>query len=139
MTHGTSMRDLCQRLNPQSLRINERKLVQFGLIEGLIRRVYKVRMSLIFDDTIFHFFFSDIVSLSILLTRFISWKNQYPIQVQGPCAELDGDDDEGRNDPVYKYFTGAYSLDEICCNTAQSVAHIEEIVEKDPSVVMLWK
>ena len=42
MTHGSSMRDLCQRLNPQSLRINERRLVQFGLIEGLIRRVYKV-------------------------------------------------------------------------------------------------
>lgn len=42
MTHGSSMRDLCQRLNPQNLRINERRLVQFGLIEGLIRRVYKV-------------------------------------------------------------------------------------------------
>ena len=43
MTHGTSIKDLCQRLNPQNLRINERKLVQFGLIEGLIRRVYKVQ------------------------------------------------------------------------------------------------
>lgn len=43
MTHGNSMRDLCQRLNPQNLRINERRLVQFGLIEGLIRRVYNVR------------------------------------------------------------------------------------------------
>lgn len=42
MTHGSSMRDLCQRLNPQNLRINERRLVQFGLIEGFIRRVYKV-------------------------------------------------------------------------------------------------
>ncbi|XP_046814588.1 GATOR complex protein NPRL2 isoform X3 [Vespa crabro] len=42
MTHSCSMRDLCQRLNPQNLRINERRLVQFGLIEGLIRRVYKV-------------------------------------------------------------------------------------------------
>lgn len=42
MTHGSSMRDLCQRLNPQNLRINERRLVQFGLIEGLIRRIYKV-------------------------------------------------------------------------------------------------
>lgn len=42
MTYGVSMKDLCQRLNPQNLRINERKLVQFGLIEGLIRRVYNV-------------------------------------------------------------------------------------------------
>ncbi|XP_043273971.1 GATOR complex protein NPRL2 [Venturia canescens] len=104
MTHGTSMRDLCQRLNPQNLRINERKLVQCGLIEGLIRRVYK-----------------------------------YPIHLPGPCGENEGDNEEGRNEPIYKYFTGAYNLDEICCITGQSVAQVEEIVEKDPSVVMLWK
>lgn len=42
MTYGVTMKDLCQRLNPQNLRINERKLVQFGLIEGLIRRIYNV-------------------------------------------------------------------------------------------------
>jgi len=42
MTYGTTVRDLCVRLNPHPLRINERKLVQFGLLEGLIRRVYKV-------------------------------------------------------------------------------------------------
>lgn len=58
MTHGNSMRDLCQRLNPQNLRINERRLVQFGLIEGLIRRVYNVSDSracmLIAIFTLFH-------------------------------------------------------------------------------------
>nr|XP_050859199.1 GATOR complex protein NPRL2 isoform X5 [Vespula vulgaris] len=99
MTHSCSMRDLCQRLNPQNLRINERRLVQFGLIEGLIRRVYK-----------------------------------YPILLPGiPYNE------ETRNNPVYKYFTGTYNLDEICCSTGQSVAQIEEIVERDPNIVMLWK
>ncbi|XP_035742508.1 GATOR complex protein NPRL2-like isoform X2 [Vespa mandarinia] len=99
MTHSCSMRDLCQRLNPQNLRINERRLVQFGLIEGLIRRVYK-----------------------------------YPILLPGiPYNE------ETRNNPIYKYFTGTYNLDEICCNTGQSVAQIEEIVERDPNIVMLWK
>lgn len=97
MTHGSSMRDLCQRLNPQNLRINERKLVQFGLIEGLIRRVYK-----------------------------------YPIYLGGtPYSE------ENKNNPIYKYFTGTNSLDEICCSTGQSAAQIEEIVERDPNVVML--
>ncbi|KAI4490924.1 hypothetical protein M0802_010598, partial [Mischocyttarus mexicanus] len=99
MTHSCSMRDLCQRLNPQNLRINEKRLVQFGLIEGFIRRVYK-----------------------------------YPILLPGvPYNE------ETRNNPVYKYFTGTYNLDEICCSTGQSVAQIEEIVERDPNIVMLWK
>ncbi|XP_023290819.1 GATOR complex protein NPRL2 isoform X2 [Orussus abietinus] len=98
MTHGNSMRDLCQRLNPQTLRINERRLVQFGLIKGLIRRVYK-----------------------------------YPIHISI------GVNDDSRSNPIYKYFTGAYSLDEICCSTGQSTAQIEDIVERDPNVVMLWK
>lgn len=98
MTHGSSMRDLCQRLNPQSLRINERRLVQFGLIEGLIRRVYK-----------------------------------YPIRLPGILSE------ECKNNVLYKYFTGSYNLDEICCSTGQTVAQIEDIVERDPNVVMLWK
>ncbi|CAB0036860.1 unnamed protein product [Trichogramma brassicae] len=98
MTHGNSIRDLCQRLNPQTLRINERKLIQFGLIEGLIRRVHK-----------------------------------YPILLP------DNHSEEERNNPLYKYFTGSYSLDEICCTTGQSSAQIEDMVERDPSVVMLWK
>ncbi|XP_067008967.1 GATOR1 complex protein NPRL2 isoform X1 [Anabrus simplex] len=41
MTYGTTVRDLCIRLNPHPLRINERKLVQFGVLEGLIRRIQK--------------------------------------------------------------------------------------------------
>jgi hypothetical protein len=42
MTHGTTFRDLCIRFNPQARRIDERKLVQFGLLHKLIRRVHKV-------------------------------------------------------------------------------------------------
>jgi hypothetical protein len=45
MTHGTTLRDLCVRFNPQALRIDERKLVQFGLLHKLIRRVHKVMSS----------------------------------------------------------------------------------------------
>ncbi|CAF4933578.1 unnamed protein product [Pieris macdunnoughi] len=41
MTYGSTIRDLCRRMKPQDLAINERKLVLFGVLEGLIRRVYK--------------------------------------------------------------------------------------------------
>lgn len=41
MTRGTTVKDLCLRFDPPNLRINERKLVQFGILEGLIRRVHK--------------------------------------------------------------------------------------------------
>ncbi|CAG9103133.1 unnamed protein product [Plutella xylostella] len=43
MSYGTCIRELCRRLRPQDLAINERKLVLFGVLEGLIRRVYKQR------------------------------------------------------------------------------------------------
>nr|CAD7458201.1 unnamed protein product [Timema tahoe] len=41
MTHGTTLRDLCARFNPHFLHIDERKLVQFGLLHKLIRRIHK--------------------------------------------------------------------------------------------------
>ncbi|XP_046679969.1 GATOR complex protein NPRL2 isoform X1 [Homalodisca vitripennis] len=39
MTHGVTMSDLCARYNLAQLHVDERKLVQFGVLEGLIRRV----------------------------------------------------------------------------------------------------
>ncbi|XP_029175760.1 GATOR complex protein NPRL2 [Nylanderia fulva] len=99
MTYGVTMKDLCQRLNPQNLRINERRLVQFGLIEGFIRRIYN-----------------------------------YPVLVPGASNS-----EEAKNNPIYKYFTSTYSLDEICCSTGQTTAQIEDIIERDPNVLTIWK
>ncbi|XP_073972377.1 nitrogen permease regulator-like 2 isoform X1 [Rhodnius prolixus] len=39
MKHGTTIKDLCLRFNPQTLRIDEIRLVQFGMLHELIRRV----------------------------------------------------------------------------------------------------
>ncbi|RVE55150.1 hypothetical protein evm_000048 [Chilo suppressalis] len=50
MTYGSTVRDLCRRMRPQELAINERKLVLFGVLEGLIRRVYKYPITLQNDD-----------------------------------------------------------------------------------------
>lgn len=41
MTPGVTVRDLCIRLNPSNNGIDERKLVRFGSLKGLIRRLYK--------------------------------------------------------------------------------------------------
>lgn len=42
MTYGTTIRDLCLRFNPHALRIDEHRLVQFGVLQGIIRRICKV-------------------------------------------------------------------------------------------------
>ncbi|XP_076263040.1 nitrogen permease regulator-like 2 isoform X1 [Rhynchophorus ferrugineus] len=46
MTRGTTIKDICNRFNMANMRINERKLVQFGVLEGLIRRVHKYPIAL---------------------------------------------------------------------------------------------
>lgn len=42
MRHGITVKNLCVRFNFVDLRIDERNLIQFGILEGVIRRIYKV-------------------------------------------------------------------------------------------------
>lgn len=42
MAHGATFGELCVRFNPAALNINERQMVLFGQLEGLIRRVDRV-------------------------------------------------------------------------------------------------
>lgn len=54
MAHGATFGELCVRFNPAALNINEKEMVLFGQIEGLIRRVDKypitVQRNLFYDD-----------------------------------------------------------------------------------------
>ena len=43
---GITVRDVCSRYNPHSLGIDERKLVQYGLLKGLIRHLKKYPIKL---------------------------------------------------------------------------------------------
>lgn len=43
---GITVRDLCTRFNPHTLRVDERKLIQFGVMKGLIRRLHKYPIQL---------------------------------------------------------------------------------------------
>ena len=45
MAHGASFGEICVRFNPASLNINDRQMVLFGLVEGLIRIVNKYPIS----------------------------------------------------------------------------------------------
>ncbi|XP_055883687.1 GATOR complex protein NPRL2-like isoform X2 [Biomphalaria glabrata] len=46
-THGTTVKDICTRqMNPHIMKVNERKLVLFGVMKGLIRRVHKFPIAL---------------------------------------------------------------------------------------------
>lgn len=91
MTRGTTIRDLCVRFNPPHLRIKEIHLVQFGILEGIIRRIQK-----------------------------------YPVLLS-------------EQQELQKSLTGKCSLDEICCYTGVTAQRLEEQLERDHNVVLLWK
>lgn len=46
MCPGMAIKDLCQRFNPSKNGIDEQKLVKFGLMNGLIRRLQKFPINL---------------------------------------------------------------------------------------------
>ncbi|XP_067230112.1 GATOR complex protein NPRL2 isoform X5 [Chanodichthys erythropterus] len=50
LTPGTTVRDLCSRYSHQLQRVDERKLIQFGLMKGLIRRLQKYPVKVVKDD-----------------------------------------------------------------------------------------
>ncbi|XP_055628771.1 GATOR complex protein NPRL2 isoform X2 [Toxorhynchites rutilus septentrionalis] len=92
MTHGVTLRALCQRLCPREHGIDERKLVTFGLQHSLIRCI-----------------------------------NKYPIFTGSyPSAR-------------HKLYTGLNSLDEICCETGLPPSRIEEDIDVDSNVTVIWK
>ncbi|XP_061113573.1 GATOR complex protein NPRL2 isoform X1 [Conger conger] len=50
LSPGTTVRDLCSRYSQQLQRVDERKLIQFGLMKGLIRRLQKYPVKAIRDE-----------------------------------------------------------------------------------------
>uniref|UniRef100_A0AAY4E526 Nitrogen permease regulator 2-like protein n=1 Tax=Denticeps clupeoides TaxID=299321 RepID=A0AAY4E526_9TELE len=50
LTPGTTVRDLCSRYSQQLQRVDERCLIQFGLMKGLIRRLQKYPVKVVRDE-----------------------------------------------------------------------------------------
>nr|CAD7457341.1 unnamed protein product [Timema tahoe] len=65
----------------------------------------------------------------------------YPVYL----SELDTNEEEedageeGSVTSIQRQFTGLSSMDEICCSLGISNQHLENQVEGDPSVLVIWK
>lgn len=46
LTPGTTVKDICMRFGPHGLKIDERRLIQFGMMKGVIRRMHKFPVKL---------------------------------------------------------------------------------------------
>ncbi|KAK7074098.1 Nitrogen permease regulator-like 2, partial [Halocaridina rubra] len=100
MTYGVTVRDLCIRYNPQSLNIDEPKLVQFGLLNDLIQRLHQYPIRLLPDD------------------------QNYA---------------SSRQSAVHKLCNGLHSYDEICCKLGITHKELNDQIERETNIIVLWK
>ncbi|XP_049831139.1 GATOR complex protein NPRL2-like [Schistocerca gregaria] len=119
MNVGTTIRDLCIRFSPHPRQINERKLVQFGVLEGLIRRIHKFPV---------HILASECSSSASSLSQTRSQQYQPYQQRQ-----------EERPQHIPMVFTGVSCEDEICCSLGISTLQLEEELDQDPGIAVIWK
>ncbi|XP_015764200.1 PREDICTED: nitrogen permease regulator 2-like protein [Acropora digitifera] len=114
LSPGATVKDLCTRYSPSNLRVDERRLIQFGMVTGIIRRLHKYPVQLTAP--------SKSTSLSRGHLRF-----------RGKQA------DTNRLKLSDKWLDGNHNYDEICCETGLTYQELEDIVEGEPHIVVIWK
>lgn len=147
MAHGATFGELCVRFNPAVLNINERQLVLFGMLEGLIRRVDKypitVQRNVFYDQPLplsatnsskSH---SNYGSQPLLRMHKTSEKNtniskhQISFSVQEGTYQL--------KNQSYHYYNGLRSYDEICSKRETSCQQLDSQLSKDRHVIVLLR
>lgn len=124
MTHGATLGELCVRFNPAQHNIDERKTVLFGLIEGLIRPIFKYPVAV--SKNLF-------VGYEDFYNKGSPSYNSYGIPISNKRQSLE-------NVKIARtVFTGQKTLDEICMKTGSSTRQLEEQLKRDKHVIVLLK
>lgn len=169
MAHGATFGELCVRFNPAQLNINERKMVLFGLLEGLIRRVDKypitVQRNVFYDHEPIR---SPIPSASAtkqsirnysnfgsqpLHDRTVSNANEKRFNSNGDSGDggrggtatstnrfmLNANDRLHHTTQNYYYYNGLKSFDEICTKRGISCQQLDAQLSQDRHVIVLLR
>lgn len=114
MTYGVSVRDLCIRFNPQALNVDERRLIQFGLLHNLIRRLHQYPV-------------------------FLSPDGGGGGGAGGVGGAPPPQGTPSRLSAIHRLCNGSHSYDEICCRLGLTHKELHDKVERDPNIHVLWK
>lgn len=153
MAHGATFGELCVRFNPAILNINEKQMVLFGLLEGLIRRVdrYPVTVSrnLFYDDEdAFAFLNKKPITPGPIdnfdpLFASTSTPARPKDRISHPLPRGNNRRQQCNNNSVgaqqLYFYNGLKSLDEICCSRGISSGQLEMQLAKDRHVIVLLK
>uniref|UniRef100_A0A1B0D8Y3 Nitrogen permease regulator 2-like protein n=1 Tax=Phlebotomus papatasi TaxID=29031 RepID=A0A1B0D8Y3_PHLPP len=114
MAHGATYGEICVRFNPAALNINDRQMVLFGLVEGLIRTVHRYPVSIRRE------------------TLSEEGRSSRPLPRALPSAHT------GSHRPTLP-FTGFKCTHEICCSAGISSHQLHAILERDQACVVLYR
>lgn len=131
--------------------IDERKLILFGLLHGLIRRIEKYPV-FIKNDTPelqhqnFGYNFNNQLNTNVTPSH-LSLKLQNVANgthIPETTQTSDGTNEEWEKyrkklPTVYSLFDGSHSFDKICLVHGFSQIDLDDIIDKDPDVVTIWK
>lgn len=155
MAHGATFSELCVRFNPAALNINERQLVLFGLLEGLIRRVDKypitVQRNVFYDHEPIR---SPIPASTNVGTQSNNSGSQpLPRDRRDGKSHRTTDNETTANNKKassservqnstqqnYYYYNGLKSFDEICTKRGISCQQLDSQLSKDRHVIVLLR
>lgn len=148
MAHGATFGELCVRFNPAVLNINEKQMVLFGLLEGLIRRVDKypvtVSRNMFYDD-------EDLQKKSQSVTSAMPhFDPTLPGTVPKDRISRPLPRGERYKSSIHHhqcfsnggqqfYYNGLTSFDELCCSRGISSQQLESQLARDRHVIVLLK
>lgn len=158
MAHGATFGELCVRFNPAALNINERQMVLFGLLEGLIRRVDKYPVTI--SRNLFAVEEDDITKPKLgpsgtpsntptfeTMVNSSSPPNSQtppsskPLPRGGRALRSSCNSNNcqiGNSEPRVIY-NGLKSFDEISCTTGMSCQQLDAYLARDEHVIVLLK
>lgn len=128
--------------------IDERKLILFGLLHGLIRRIEKYPMLVRKEkdgtqQNIVNY--SNLNSLSFLQqysphqSQLYSTVNAGGTNVPEPVEAVSDKPMTRKTPSLYSLFDGSHSFDKICLSHGLSQSELDEIIDRDPEIVTIWK
>lgn len=153
MAHGATFGELCVRFNPAVLNINEKQMVLFGLLEGLIRRVDKypisVSRNLFYDDEDALAFLNKKPNTlapgpidtfdPLFTTNTTRPKDRISHPLPRGNSKRQQCNSNGVSAQQLFFYNGLKSLDEICCTRGISSGQLEMQLSKDRHVIVLLK
>lgn len=145
MAHGATFGELCVRFNPSALNINERKMVLFGLLEGLIRRVDKYPITV--QRNVFYDYEpvrqSNNNTGSQPLPRYPRERSASKVSEVltngGDRLIRTNERSQSSNNQSYHYYNGLKSYDEICTKRGISCQQLDAQLSKDHHVIVLLR